>query len=310
MSDSEPATTFTDTAPPLAAGLAATQHVDSPRRRALRRFLSHRLAVGSVAFILLMSALIFPLASIVAPIHPHKIDLQEVGQGPSLRHLMGTDLTGRDVWSRLVYGGRVSISVGLVAVLLYTSIGVVIGCLSGYLGGSVDALLMRITDTVMAFPVIVILISVVAIIGPGLFNSMLAIGFIGWTGIARLTRGQILSVREMDFVLAAQSVGVPHLLILIRHVLPSIIAPVTVAASFGMAGAILTEAALSFLGLGVQIPIPSWGNMLNQAQSIEIIEKYVWLWIPPGLLISITVLSVNFIGDGLRDALDPRMTLD
>ena len=139
---------------------------------------------------------------------------------------------------------------------------------------------MRITDTVMAFPVIVILISVVAIIGPGLFNSMMAIGFIGWTGIARLTRGQILSVREMDFVLAAQSVGAPRIRILARHVLPSIIAPVTVAASFGMAGAILTEAALSFLGLGVQIPIPSWGNMLNQAQSIEIIEKYVWLWIP------------------------------
>ncbi len=294
----------------LTAGLPATQRSDSPRHRALRRFLSHRLAIGSLAFILCMTVVIFPLAPIVAPIHPHKIDLREVGESPSRKHLMGTDLTGRDVWSRLVYGGRVSISVGLVAVLIYTAIGLTVGCLSGYLGGSVDALLMRITDTVMAFPVIVILISVVAIVGPGLFNSMLAIGFIGWTGIARLTRGQILSVREMDFVLAAQAVGVPRRQILVRHVLPSIIAPVTVAASFGMAGAILTEAALSFLGLGVQIPIPSWGNMLNQAQSIEIIEKYVWLWIPPGLMISITVLSVNFIGDGLRDALDPRMTLD
>ena len=295
---------------PTTAGLASIPRGDSPRHRAFRRFLSHRLAVGSVVFVLCLTAVIFPLAPIVAPIHPHKIDLQEVGQGPSLTHFMGTDLTGRDVWSRLVYGGRVSISVGLMAVIIYTSIGLTVGCLSGYLGGPVDALLMRITDTVMAFPVIVILISVVAIIGPGLFNSMMAIGFIGWTGIARLTRGQILSVREMDFVLAAQSVGAPRIRILARHVLPSIIAPVTVAASFGMAGAILTEAALSFLGLGVQIPVPSWGNMLNQAQSIEIIEKYVWLWIPPGLLISVTVLSVNFIGDGLRDALDPRMTMD
>lgn len=283
---------------------------DSPRRRALRRFLSHRLAVGSAAFMLLMTLVIFPLAPIVAPIHPHKIDLREVGQGPTLKHPLGTDLTGRDVWSRLVYGGRVSISVGLVAVLIYTSIGLVVGCVSGYVGGATDTVIMRITDTVMAFPVIVILISVVAIIGPGLFNSMLAIGFIGWTGIARLTRGQILSVREMDFVLAAQAVGVTRTQILWRHILPSIVAPITVAASFGMAGAILTEAALSFLGLGVQIPVPSWGNMLNQAQSIEIIEKFIWLWIPPGLMISVTVLAVNFIGDGLRDALDPRMTID
>ena len=294
----------------LDAHLAASRRADSPGRRALRRFMSHRLAVGSVVFMVVMVSVIFPLAPLVAPIHPHRIELSEVGEAPSLAHPLGTDLTGRDVWSRLVFGGRVSISVGLVAVIIYTSIGLVVGCLSGYIGGTTDAVIMRITDTVMAFPVIVILISVVAIVGPGLFNSMLAIGFIGWTGIARLTRGQILSVREMDFVLAARAVGVPRFQVLRKHVLPSIMAPITVAASFGMAGAILTEAALSFLGLGVQIPVPSWGNMLNQAQSIEIIEKYVWLWIPPGFMISVTVLAVNFIGDGLRDALDPRMTLD
>lgn len=294
----------------LDAHLAASRRSDSPGHRALRRFLSHRLAVGSVVFMVVMVSVIFPLAPLVAPIHPHRIELSEVGEAPSLTHPLGTDLTGRDVWSRLVFGGRVSISVGLVAVIIYTAIGLVVGCLSGYIGGTADAVIMRITDTVMAFPVIVILISVVAIVGPGLFNSMLAIGFIGWTGIARLTRGQILSVREMDFVLAARAVGVPRFQVLRKHVLPAITAPITVAASFGMAGAILTEAALSFLGLGVQIPVPSWGNMLNQAQSIEIIEKYVWLWIPPGFMISVTVLAVNFIGDGLRDALDPRMTLD
>lgn len=299
-----------EVAPRLQMHLAQQPRHESLLYRAMRRFLSHRLAVGSAVFVLLLVLIIFPLASVVAPIHPHKIDLTVVGQAPSPAHLLGTDLTGRDVWSRLVYGGRVSISVGLVAVVIYTSIGLIVGCAAGYLGGAADALIMRITDTVMAFPVIVILISVVAIVGPGLFNSMLAIGFIGWTGIARLARGQILSVREMEYVLAAQAVGVSRFQILHRHVLPAIVAPITVAASFGIAGAILTEAALSFLGLGVQIPVPSWGNMLNQAQSIEIIEKYVWLWIPPGLMISISVLAVNFIGDGLRDALDPRMTID
>jgi peptide/nickel transport system permease protein len=156
----------------------------------------------------------------------------------------------------------------------------------------------------------VILISIVAIIGPGLRNAMLAIGLIGWTGVARLVRGQILAVREMDFVLAARSVGTGSNQILARHVLPSIIAPITVAGSFGIAGAILTEAGLSFLGLGVQVPTPSWGNMLNEAQSIQIIESYPWLWIPPGLMISLCVLAINFIGDGLRDALDPRMTIN
>ena len=283
---------------------------DSLRKRAIRRFRSHRLALGSAIFMTLLVIIVFPLAPIVAPIHPHKIDLSEVGQGPNLKHPLGTDLTGRDVWSRVIYGGRVSIAVGLVAVIIYMSIGIVLGGLAGYYGGRIDIIIMRVTDTVMAFPVLIILISIVAIVGPGLFNAMLAIGLIGWTDVARLVRGQILSVREMDFIMAAQAMGVPEKRILARHVFPNIVAPITVAASFGIAGAILTEAALSFLGLGVQIPTPSWGNMLNQSQSIEIIERFPWLWIPPGLMISLCVLAINFIGDGLRDALDPRMNLD
>ena len=157
---------------------------------------------------------------------------------------------------------------------------------------------------------LVILISIVAIIGPGLLNAMLAIGLIGWTGVARLVRGQILSLREMDYVTAARALGVPEGRIIMRHILPNVVAPITVAASFGIAGAILTEAGLSFLGLGVQIPTPSWGNMLNESQSIEIIEHMQWLWVPPGLMITLCVLAINFIGDGLRDALDPRLTLD
>lgn len=282
----------------------------SPGRRAFLRFLRHKLAIGSTLFMLVVILAVFPLASVVAPISPVRTSLREVRQAPSAAHLLGTDLIGRDVWSRLIYGGRVSIAVGLVAVTIFMSIGTLLGSLAGYYGGKIDMLIMRVTDTVMAFPVLVILISIVAIVGPGIFNAMMAIGLIGWTGVARLVRGQILSVRAMDFVLAAEAVGLPQGRILRRHILPSIVAPITVAGSFGIAGAILTEAGLSFLGLGVQIPTPSWGNMLNEAQSIEIIESFPWLWLPPGLMISLCVLAINFIGDGLRDALDPRMNLN
>ncbi|MEZ4862471.1 MAG: ABC transporter permease [Caldilineaceae bacterium] len=284
--------------------------IQSPGRQALRRFLRHKLAVGSLLFMVVVIVSVFPLASVVAPISPVRTNLREVRQPPSVNHILGTDMIGRDVWSRLIYGGRVSIAVGLAAVTIFMSIGTFLGSIAGYYGGKVDMLIMRVTDTVMAFPVLVILISIVAIVGPGLVNAMIAIGLISWTGVARLVRGQILSVRAMDFVLAAEASGIPQGRILRRHILPSIIAPITVAGSFGIAGAILTEAGLSFLGLGVQIPTPSWGNMLNEAQSIELIESFLWLWLPPGLMISLCVLAINFIGDGLRDALDPRMNLN
>jgi peptide/nickel transport system permease protein len=284
--------------------------IESPGRRAFRRFLRHRLAVIASVFMVLLTLVTFPLAPLVAPIPPEKTDLRAVRQAPSAEHPLGTDLIGRDVLSRVVYGGRVSLAVGFFAVLIFMTIGTVLGGLAGYYGGRVDALIMRITDTVMAFPVIVILISIVAIIGPGLQNVMLAIGLISWTGVARLVRSQVLSIRTVDFVLAAKASGVPEEQILRRHILPSIVGPITVAGSFGIAGAILTEASLSFLGLGVQVPTPSWGNMLNESQSIQLIESFPWLWVPPGLMISLCVLAINFIGDGLRDALDPRMTLD
>lgn len=280
------------------------------RRRAWRRFRRHKLALASAVLMVVFVVVFFPLASVVAPIDPAKIEIKEIGLSPGPGHLLGTDLTGRDVWSRVIYGGRVSMSVGIVAVALYITIGTILGSVSGYYGGRTDALIMRVTDTVMAFPTLIILITIVSFIGPGIFNSMLAIGFIGWTGVARLVRSLILSIREMDYVMAAHAVGVEQKWIIMRHILPNVVAPITVAASFGIAGAILTEAGLSFLGLGVQVPTPSWGNMLNEAQNISIIEDMPWFWVPPGLMITICVLSINFIGDGLRDALDPRMTLD
>jgi peptide/nickel transport system permease protein len=284
--------------------------IESPGRQAVRRFLRHRLAVIGLIFMVLLTLITFPLAPVVAPIPPEQMDLRAIRQPPSAEHLLGTDAIGRDVLSRVVYGGRVSLAVGFFAVLIFMTIGTTLGGLAGYNGGRTDAIIMRVTDTVMAFPVLVILISIVAIIGPGLRNVMLAIGLISWTGVARLVRSQVLSIRTVDFVLAAKASGVPENQILLRHIFPSIVGPITVAGSFGIAGAILTEASLSFLGLGVQVPTPSWGNMLNEAQSIQIIESFLWLWIPPGLMISLCVLAINFIGDGLRDALDPRMTMD
>ena len=281
------------------------------RRRAWRRFRRHKLALASAILMFLLIIIAFPLAPVVAPIHPHKIEIREIGLSPGEEgHLLGTDLTGRDIWSRVVYGGRVSMSVGIVAVSLYITIGTILGSVSGYYGGTVDAVIMRITDTVMAFPILIILIALVSILGPGIFNSMLAIGLIGWTGVTRLVRSLILSIRETDYIMAAHAVGVEQKWIIMRHILPNVVAPITVAASFGIAGAILTEAGLSFLGLGVQVPTPSWGNMLNEAQNIQIIENMPWYWLPPGLMITVCVLAINFIGDGLRDALDPRMSLD
>ncbi|MCE7980442.1 MAG: ABC transporter permease [Caldilinea sp. CFX5] len=285
---------------------------DSPRVRwrVWRRFLRHRLAVVSALFLLLMILLAFPLAPLVTAADPDRIDLKAIGKPPSLTHPFGTDLTGRDLWSRLVYGGRVSLSVGVVAVSIYVTLGVLLGSLAGYYGGRVDNWIMRFTEVVMAFPTLIILITIVAIVGPGLFNSMIAIGLIGWTGIARLVRGQILSLRAMDFVTAARAVGAPQARILLQHILPNVVAPLIVAATFGIAGAILTEAGLSFLGLGIKPPTPSWGNMINEAQQLTVIESKPWIWLGPGLLITLSVLAINFIGDGLRDALDPRMTLD
>ena len=279
-------------------------------KKVLQRFLHHRLAVASAIFLLLLLLLSFPLAPVLTPSDPDRIDLKAIGIAPSLAHPLGTDMTGRDLWSRLVYGGRVSLSVGVVAVSIYVTLGVLLGSLAGYYGGRVDGWIMRFTEVVMAFPTLIILITIVAIVGPGLFNSMIAIGLIGWTGIARLVRGQILSIREMDFVTAARAVGAAQGRILVQHVLPNVIAPIVVAATFGIAGAILTEAGLSFLGLGIKPPTPSWGNMINEAQQLTIIESKPWIWLGPGLMITLSVLAINFIGDGLRDALDPRMTLD
>ena len=279
--------------------------IDTPGRRARRRFFRHKLAMFGLVTILLM-ALAAIAAPLIAPYPYYEQDLTRWREAPTPEHVLGTDSYGRDVLSRLIYGARVSLSVGLIAVTIYESIAIVLGSLAGYYGGKVDWVVMRIVDVVMTFPWLIIIIFMVSILGPSIFNTMIAIGILGWTGPTRLVRGQILAIREEDYVMAAESTGVPSWRIITRHVFPGVVAPLLVHATFGVAIAILTEAALSFLNLGILPPEASWGNMMTSAQELVILEQMPWLWIPPGICIMLAVLSINFVGDGLRDALDPK----
>lgn len=271
-----------------------------------QRFRRHRMAVLGLAVLLLLT-----VGAVAAPViarkSPYKVDLSSYRKPPSRAHILGTDAAGRDVFSRLLYAGRVSLSVGLVAVSIYTAIGMTLGALAGYAGGWVDGIVMRLADVFLSFPSLIIIITMVAVLGPSIYNVMLAIGLLGWPPIARLLRGDLLSLREREFVTAARAIGAPSWRIVTRHLLPNAMAPIIVAATFGIANAILLEAGLSFLGLGVPPPTASWGNMLTDAQSLTVLESMLWLWIPPGVMIALAVLSINFIGDGLRDALDPHL---
>ncbi len=219
----------------------------------------------------------------------------------------GRDELGRDVFSRSLYAGRISLNVGFVAVAIYISIGTVWGAIAGYYGGIVDNVMMRIVDAIMAMPTLLLLITVMAMFTPSIWNVMIVIGITGWTGIARYVRAEFLTLKKRDFTEAARCIGAKNSRIIFRHILPNAVAPIIVAATMGIAGAILTESTLSFLGLGVQPPTASWGNMLMNAQELSTMLSAPWKAIYPGLLIFITVLSINFFGDGLRDALDPRL---
>lgn len=282
---------------------------DSVQHRFWRRLLRHKLGmIGLAMLVLLLFAAIF--APLIAGTDPAAMDLRMKNKPPSAEHILGTDAIGRDVWSRLVYGARVSLSVGLVAVGIYTSIALVLGSVSGYAGGHVDNAIMRFTDIIMCFPTFLLIITVAAVLPPNIFNIMIIIGIFGWPGMTRLIRGQFLSLRGQDFVIAAVAIGVPTRRIIFRHILPNVVGPVVVAATLGLAGAILTESSLSFLGLGVQQPTPSWGQTLTTALQLPILENMPWRWLPSATAIAFAVLSMNFFGDALRDAFDPRMSLD
>lgn len=281
---------------------------DAKRERrwlTLARFRRHHLAVAGlmVMVLLVVAALCAPL---LAPYDPDLADLRAVRQAPTPVHPLGTDLTGRDMLSRLIYGGRISLTVGVLAVAIYVTIGTVLGALAGYFGGIVDLTIMRLTDTIMALPTLLIIIVFISVTGPSLTSVIAVIGLLGWPGTCRLVRGQFLSLRESEFITAARVVGAGSSRIIVMHLIPNMVSVLVVVSTFGMATAILLESSLSFLGLGVRPPTASWGGMLQDAQSPVVLSDLPWLWLSPGVMIAITVLTINFVGDGLRDAFDPR----
>jgi peptide/nickel transport system permease protein len=259
--------------------------------------------VGGVLVILLFLVAIF--APLLAPYEPDYIDRHHILEPPSRLHPLGTDDLGRDVLSRMLYGARVSLAVGFVAVGIATVIGVIIGAVAGYYGGLVDRILMRFVDIMLSIPTLFLILSVIAFVGANIWNIMIIIGLTSWMGVARLVRAEFLSLKEREFVLAARALGASDLRIIFRHMLPNSLAPVIVNAVLMVASAVLLESSLSFLGLGVQPPQPSWGNILTAGKAN--IEIAWWLSLFPGLAILITVLSYNLLGEGLRDALDPRL---
>lgn len=272
-----------------------------------KRFMRHKLAVASlIVLVVIIGAAL--LAPVVAPYSPTKVS-GGFSQPPSLQHWLGTDQIGRDMLSRILYATRISLLVGFMATLISTAIGVALGLISGYFGGWIDKAIMSFTDIVMSFPYILLVLVAAAIFDPGLWSIILILGFVDWPGVTRLVRGNVLSLRENNFIKSDITAGMPRGYILFSEILPNTIAPVLVYATSVFALSILDEAALSFLGMGVQPPTPSLGNILNGAQSITVLTSKPWLWLPAGLLIIILVVSINFVGDALRDALDPRNSL-
>lgn len=273
------------------------------RSRVLRRFFRNRPAViGGV--VILITVLVAIFAPLLAPYDPTATDWGKVRLAPSAEHWLGTDDLGRDSLSRLIYGARASLMAGVVSVLIAVGIGVPFGMISGYVGGWLDAVMMRITDAVLAIPFLILAIALAAFLGPSLTNAMIAIGLSASPVFARLARGQTLVVRLEDYVQAARSLGAPHVIILLRHIFPNILPPILVQATLTIAIAIIAEASLSFLGLGQQPPLPSWGGMLNTARSFLYQAPEMAIW--PGIAIFVTVLAFNVFGDGLHDALDPK----
>ena len=263
-----------------------------------------RARIGLIVIALLL--LLAILAPFLARHDPIRVDLMRQLEPPSTEHWMGTDVQGRDVWARLVYGARISLAVGLISQSIALAIGLTLGLVAGYFGRWIDDLVMRLADVTLAFPTLLLLIAMVAALQPSLIVVFVTVGIVGWAGMARLVRGQVLVVRQLEYVHAARALGTPDLRIIARHVLPNVIAPVVIATTLGMAGAIMAEAALSFLGLGVQPPTPSWGAMIADGRDLSQLRSSPWTSLFPGLAIGVTVLGFNLLGDALRDALDPR----
>jgi peptide/nickel transport system permease protein len=269
-----------------------------------RRLKQNKLALAGGAVVVFLFAVSI-LAPLITPHDPNQFHLKRVLEAPSWIHPLGTDELGRDVLARMIFGAQISLKVGFVAVGIATLIGIVLGALAGYYGGWVDALVMRLVDIMLCFPAFFLILAVIALLEPSIWNIMIVIGLTGWMGVARLVRAELLTLKNREFVAAARVLGASDGRIIFRHLLPNAMAPVLVSATLGVAGAILTESALSFLGIGVQPPTPSWGNILTAGK--DNLEVAWWLSVFPALAILVTVLAYNLLGEGLREALDPRL---
>ncbi|TCZ75807.1 ABC transporter permease [Paenibacillus albiflavus] len=279
--------------------------IEKPKNRSWERFKRNKLAMISL-IILIALIILSVLAPLIAPYDPAEQDLLSRLQAPSWEHWFGTDDLGRDLFSRVLYGGQVSLAVSIISVVFTVIIGITVGSLAGYYGGKVDSILMRFVDVMLAFPTIFMLITVVTLLKPSLMNIIIVLIAFGWMGKARLLRGQILSVKNREFVDAARTIGMSDFRIIFRHILPNSLSPILVSATLQMGSMILTESSLSFLGLGIQPPTASWGNILQGAQSLKIMMEAPWVPFMPGFMIFLTIMCFNFVGDGLRSAFDSR----
>ena len=281
-----------------------TEGSRSELRQFWRTFRRNQLALIGAAVVSVL-VLLAVLAPVLAPWEPNKLDTKHILDPPSRSHWLGTDQLGRDVLARVLYGSRISLAVGFVSVGIATLIGVLLGSAAGYQGGAVDTVIMRLVDLMLVFPRFFLLLAVLALLRPSIWTIMAIIGLTGWMGVARLVRAEFLTLREREFVIWSESIGAGALRVVFRHILPNALAPVLVAMTLGIPAAILTESGLSFLGLGVQPPYATWGNILNDGK--DVLEIAWWMTLYPGLAILITVLSYNLMGEGIRDALDPRL---
>ncbi len=284
---------------------AAKGKSSSLLRKNIKKFVNNKLAMLGLIFMLIivLSAIFAPL---LTQYEPAKIDFKAKSSAPSSEHLFGTDKLGRDLFSRILYGGRISILVGVVGAFSGSLIGVVLGSIAGYFGKWADALLIRLSEVFQTFPQMILILIMVSILGPGLSNLLIIFSITGWMTTFRMVRNEFMALRGETYVKVAEAFGMSKSSIMFKQILPNVFSPVIVATTVNIAGFILSEAGLSFLGLGVPSSTPTWGNILNAAKSIEVIANYWWMWVIPGVVISVFVLAVNFFGDGLRDVLDPK----
>ena len=280
-------------------------NIEKGRNILFRKFLKNKLAVLGIIIFLIISIACF-FGPFLCKVSPTKVNVLNTLQGPTMKHILGTDKLGRDVFIRILCGGRLSIFIGFGSALGAAFIGILVGCYSSYKGGLLDAVILRITEIIMSFPRMILVLILVAMLGQSLWNLIMIFMFSGWCPIYRMARARILSIREEEYVLALRVSGINDFLICYKHMLPNALGPIIVNITLSTATFILQETSLSFLGLGVPLNIPTWGNILNIAKDITVLRENWWIWLPVGIVISMFILSINFIGDGLRDCTDPN----